>query len=229
MKAPKGQLFRSFFSSQVVNDLRTNIITGKLPAGEKIVENAIAEEMNVSRGPVRNALAILEAEGLVTFLQNGRTVSSGFTLVDAEKLYEMRSFIELKAIELIFKDNLTDFQYIKQINEGLRKEKHNVANFTNLDVSYHFELMRLSGNKYLLQCWLSLRPLLETILMITNTQIREDDQEGFNKGYVIDHHEKITTALITGNFNEAILFLKEHLDTGKAVMIEKMSEILKER
>jgi GntR family transcriptional regulator of gluconate operon len=226
MKETNSQLSRSFFSSRVVNELRKNIILGKIKAGDKIVETAISAEMQVSRGPVRNALFILESEGLVTFLPNGRTVSNGFSLTDAEKLYQMRSFIEFKAIELIFKQPQLDFHQIQHINDQLRQAKHDAVAFTNLDINYHYELVKSSGNNYLLQCWVSLRPLFETILLITNNRVRKEGIGGFDKGYVIDHHEKITAALIAGNFNDALLLLKEHLDTGQRAMIEKLREFL---
>ncbi|MFD0714694.1 GntR family transcriptional regulator [Paenibacillus sp. GCM10027626] len=227
MNANKGQLSRSFFSSQVLSELRNAIISGKLPAGEKIVESSIAEQMGVSRGPVRNALFILENEGLITFLPTGRTVSNGFSLNDAEKLYEMRAFLELKSIELLFTEKALHFHQIKHINDELKKNQDDVSEFTRLDVSYHHELIRLSGNKYLLQSWLSLCPLIESVLTITNARFREKGADGWDKGYVIDHHEKILTALMTGNLGNALLFLKEHLDIGKQTMLGQLEEIVK--
>jgi DNA-binding GntR family transcriptional regulator len=221
------KLPRNLFSSQVLNELRRDIILGKIPKSEKIIETTIAKQMKVSRGPVRNALYILEKEGLVTFLENGPTISNGFTLLDAEKLYELRAFLEFKAIELIFKNRQTNFQHIKYLNEELRKKRDDAIQFTQLDVDYHQEIMRLSGNKYLLQGWLSLHPMIEAILMVTNTRIRERGSVDWDKTYVIDHHENIMTALITGNLKEAILFLKEHLDIGEELIMEQLREIVK--
>lgn len=227
MKNSNGQLSRSFFSSQVLDDLRNKIISGEIAAGDKLVETKIASEMNTSRGPVRKALFILENEGLVSFLSNGRTESAGFSLTDAENLYEMRAFLEIKAIQLIFKRDQSNFQQIKQINNDLRKEINNVEKFTSLDINYHYELLRLSGNKYLSQCWLSLRPLIETILMLTNTQVRENENDIWDKGYVINHHDKITEGLLSGDLEQTILFIKEHLDKGKAFIESRLSVILK--
>lgn len=226
MHSNKGQLSRSFFSSHVLNDLRKAIVAGKLPAGEKIVESAIAEQLNVSRGPVRNALFILENEGLVSFLPNGRTISNGFSLADAEKLYEMRSFLELKAIELLFREEPRQFHQLKSINEQIRESRDDVEAFTRLDIQYHHELIRLSGNKYLLQSWLSLSPLIETVLTFTNSRFREKGADGWDKGYVIDHHEKIMVALISDSLSDALLYLKEHLDIGKQTILSQLEEIV---
>lgn len=99
--------------------------------------------------------------------------------------------------------------------------------FTALDINYHYELISLSGNKYLQQCWFFLRPLLETVLLITNTQAREDVNENWDKSYVISHHDKILEALLLEDITLAMLTVKEHLTIGKTIMIDRLREMHK--
>lgn len=218
----KGQLSRSFFSSHVLTHLRRAIVSGELPAGEKLVETAIAEQMGVSRGPVRNALFILENEGLIRFLPNGRTVSNGFSLSDVEMLYEMRGLLELKSIEFLFRSHARPYEPMKLINDELRQNRADMEKFTQLDISYHEELVRLSGNKYLLQSWLSLSPLIETVLSITNERYTEKGVAAWEA--VIDHHERLMAAIVAGNLSDALLLLKDHLEIGKQTIIAQFEQ-----
>lgn len=222
----RGPLARSFFSADVLHTLRLKIILGEIQAGEKLVELKIADEMSVSRGPVRNALMLLEKEGLVRFLSNGRSEAVGFTLTDLDNLYNTRAYVEMKALEEAFAQPSHDFNSIQAINRELHRELNNVYQFTSLDLQYHEQLMILSGNKYLLQAWQSLRPAMETILLITNAQIRLKGDSRPDKSYVLEHHDWITDALLRQDLQNAMSKLREHIDKGQTIMKEQLSLIL---
>lgn len=221
----KGPLARSFFSADVIHMLRLKLILGEIKPGEKLVELKIAAEMNVSRGPVRNALFFLEKEGLIAFLPNGRTEAVGFSLQDLDNLCEARLYLETKALETIFDGNRPNVGRIRELNENLQHELSHVLNFTSLDLEYHHELMRLSGNKFLVQAWQSLRSTLETVLLITNTQIRNTSEFKPNKSYVLNHHNQITKSLLNGDRERTISLLREHVESGKAIMQERLGNI----
>src|SRR5690348_4781916 len=68
------KLARSIYSGSVTAMLREAIISGQLAAGTALVERTLADQLQVSRGPVRNALYALEGEGLARTLPNGRMV-----------------------------------------------------------------------------------------------------------------------------------------------------------
>ena len=63
---------KKILSEKVADMLRTKIINGELQADSRIIESDVAKCMEVSRGPVREALKILEFEGLVTYESNMR-------------------------------------------------------------------------------------------------------------------------------------------------------------
>ncbi len=224
-KTLNDSLDRSFLSANVLDDLRRKLILGEIQAGCKLVEIQIAAEMNVSRGPVRNALFILEKEGLISFLSNGRTVALGFSLSDAEKLYETRFYLETKAVELVCNNHTRNFHSLNQIMDQLKKEINRVEKFTSLDIAYHHELMNLSGNKFLVQCWSTLRPMIETILSITNSHYRENNE--WDKGYVLKLHERINEALILGDVYVAVSLIREHLESAKMIMMDKLRKLIK--
>ncbi|MBO9609118.1 MAG: GntR family transcriptional regulator [Paenibacillaceae bacterium] len=221
-----GSLSRSFYSSDVLTVLRIKLVLGEIKAGDKLVELKIADEMNTSRGPVRNALFMLEKEGLVSFLPNGRTEAAGFSLDDLDHLYETRLSLEQLALESAFRKPAMDLTQIRMLNRGMRQEMTRASQFTQHDIDYHHELVALSGNKYLQQAWQSFRPVMETVLLITNSQIRSNADVSANKGYVLEHHQQITDALTRGDREQTLELLREHLQTGKAIMKEKMTAVI---
>jgi DNA-binding GntR family transcriptional regulator len=74
--------------------LRERILRGDYPEGEPLRQDALAEELGVSRIPVREALRQLEAEGLVTFSPHRGAVVSSLSLAEIDELFELRASIE---------------------------------------------------------------------------------------------------------------------------------------
>lgn len=77
-----------------VEALRERILRGDYPEGEPLRQDALAEELGVSRIPVREALRQLEAEGLVTFSPHRGAVVSVLSLDEIDELFELRAEIE---------------------------------------------------------------------------------------------------------------------------------------
>jgi DNA-binding GntR family transcriptional regulator len=86
---------RRTLTGMTVDALRERILHGVYPEGEPLRQDAIAEELGVSRIPVREALRQLEAEGLVTFNPHRGAVVSTLSLDEIEELFELREQIEL--------------------------------------------------------------------------------------------------------------------------------------
>ena len=85
---------RQTIASMTVAALRERILRGDYPEGEPLRQDALAEELGVSRIPVREALRQLEAEGLVTFSPHRGAVVSSLSLDEIDELFELRADIE---------------------------------------------------------------------------------------------------------------------------------------
>jgi DNA-binding GntR family transcriptional regulator len=85
---------RQTIASMTVAALRERILRGDYPEGEPLRQDALADELGVSRIPVREALRQLEAEGLVTFNPHRGAVVSSLSLDEIDELFELRAEIE---------------------------------------------------------------------------------------------------------------------------------------
>ncbi len=81
--------------------LKSDILENRLKPGVKLVEENLANEFNVSRTPVREALKQLDQDGLITYFTRKGSIVSQISLKDAQELYEVREVLEGLAIKQI--------------------------------------------------------------------------------------------------------------------------------
>ena len=81
--------------------LKHAIITGEIPAGERIVETDYAERLHISRTPLREALRKLERDGLVECVMRRGVVVRAFTLADVDEIYTIRNALEMLTLPAI--------------------------------------------------------------------------------------------------------------------------------
>lgn len=85
---------------RVFEKLRQAIITGELQPGERLVERTLAEQLGVSRTPVREAISMLELEGLLTYLPKTGAVVSRVSDAEVLEIYQIRAVLEGLAARL---------------------------------------------------------------------------------------------------------------------------------
>ncbi|HLR51800.1 MAG TPA: GntR family transcriptional regulator [Candidatus Avamphibacillus sp.] len=219
MRITKKNIF-----NQVLEYLRKEIILGNYLKGEYLVEVNLAKELNVSRGPVREAIAKLEAENLVEKHSNGRTVVKGFDVKDIQDLYDSRILLENHALTQISSDELKEnenllFLYIDQMKEAHEKGKRDIE----IDLAFHGLLVKMTKNNTLTQLWLSLRELFRTLIDITSEVTVSNQKE------IIAQHVRIVDSLSDGEVKEAQHLLKAHLEEAckyccEGIMINKRGE-----
>lgn len=136
----------------VLAHLRERIVQGDLALGATLSERALAQELQVSKTPVREALAALRSEGLVDIVpQKGATV---FTLSAREvvEICEFRLAIESSALALsIERDRAGLAVEIGEVVAAMRKaqETGDMKAYLRLDTTFHAALFRHCGNHYL--------------------------------------------------------------------------------
>ena len=150
--------FSSTLSSELTSTLRDAIITGEIPQGAKLSETKLAQELDVSRGPLREAIRRLEGMNLIQHIpQHGaRVVTLSMELV--LQLYETREALESKAVALAAV-NMTS-QEIDQLHRLIdAQSKHMRENSgafipAESDYAFHETIIRGSKNKVIEQALL---------------------------------------------------------------------------
>lgn len=133
--------------------LRNMILTGKLLAGTRLRQADLADQMGISRTPLREALMKLEQEGLITVLPRGGLQVVQLKLEEAIELYEIREMLDGLAARLaarrINEKGLNKLKgYLRKMEKSI--ETQNAHGWFIHHVGFHEEIFRISGNSRLL-------------------------------------------------------------------------------
>ena len=128
--------------------LKHAIITGEIPAGERIVETDYADRLHISRTPLREALRKLERDGLVEYMPRRGVVVRAFTIDDVEEIYTIRNALEMLTLPAIIERATAED--IASLRERLQVMDNLVASGSIEDLSplareFHTELTSISG------------------------------------------------------------------------------------
>ena len=151
---PQNTLSRRVpFARQVADTLRDMIIRGEVPAGSRIVERALCEQLQVSRTPLREALKLLEADGLVGISQNKGARIMCFTPAEASNLFEVIAGLESLAAELAA-TRMNDAELAALDDMHARMCAHYAARerdfYFELNSEIHDTIVRCSANPVLI-------------------------------------------------------------------------------
>jgi DNA-binding GntR family transcriptional regulator len=124
-------------SQQIANSLKEEILSGKFPPGVRIRQEDIAEQFGASRSPVREALRILEAEGLINLVAHTGAWISHLSLAECEEMYQIRERVEPLLLRLSI-PAMTD-SVIAELTDLVNQMEatNDVETFLKLDRQFH--------------------------------------------------------------------------------------------
>src|SRR5690348_4650757 len=157
--------------------LRERLLSGAFAPGERLVEAEIARQLGISRGPVREALARLRAEGLAYEEPRRGSFVAALSAEDVREIYELRAALETQAARLLIqRGDGAAFARLDGIVAGLRRaaEEDDRAGFAALDAEFHEELCRSSGNNRLHRTFVTHAGVLRTLLRLEVTTQYEE-------------------------------------------------------
>lgn len=188
--------------------LRNSIIDGSLKMGQVLSERKISEELGVSKSPVREALAQLRDEGLVSIEpQKGARV---FSLSEPEvaQICDFRQAIETAAFELALQRNpeglADDMQRVVKDMERERS-RGSEKGYLSLDTAFHHLIFEHAGNDYLTASYTRYIGKIAAL----RTHLAKLPQ---HTDLSFDEHKKIAIAVREGDMTKIKSLLTEHID-----------------
>ncbi|KAB8189628.1 FCD domain-containing protein [Nonomuraea phyllanthi] len=157
---------------EVVRRLRYLVITGRLAPGTHLVEDRLAREFDISRGPIRDALRKLEGEGLLESRRRGLFVV-GLDESDVEELYTLRESLESLALRRSMeRATPEDWATLQGPIDAMRDaaDRGSAEDFASADLEFHSRFYELSGHRRLVSVWEQYRPTFSVLLSVTNAQ-----------------------------------------------------------
>lgn len=198
-------------TSLAAKEIREGIVSGRLKPGVRLVEGKLSEEMGISRMPVREALRLLAAEGLVTIEpRRGATVSQ-FTAEQVREMVEVRATLEgLNAKLAARRHDKAEIAKLKQILEAGSKltSSDDLASLEHQNAQFHDALAQCGANTVLMEILGSLRERTALLFTIDNrNRIRETWKE----------HSKILKAVIAGDADLAAKLAASHVYSSAGI------------
>jgi DNA-binding GntR family transcriptional regulator len=190
---------------QIADRLRRAIVTAKLRPGAVLVETALAEQMNVSRAPIREAIAILENDGLVeTVAYKGKRVKP-LTVREVEETWSLRQTFEVMAVRRI-PDREADVAPLWEPCRTMQAaaEAGDREALILADEQFHRTLIELSDHHLLLQSWNALYLRIHQIMALRNRRDSDDLAE------IAGNHPPIVRALEERDTRTAVRLISDH-------------------
>ena len=149
-------LARTSLGDSTADLIRERIFAGTFGPGSRLVEADLARQLQTSRAPVREALAMLRAEGLAREEPGRGTYVASLGRRDIEEIYEVRAGLESVAARLIIERN--DGSALTALDRALGEMRRVAATgdrraFADADIALHGELCAQSGNGRLMRAW----------------------------------------------------------------------------
>jgi DNA-binding GntR family transcriptional regulator len=199
-----GDDYRSLHG-RVIEELRQAILSRRLKPGERLVEGRLADELGVSRNPVREAIRVLESEGLVEV--TARRGASVVTMTDEEarETIEVRALLEGQNARLAARRREESIikriaAVLKQGNEAVAARRYNLL--SDLNQQFHHELAEAGRNRVLADLLRRLRE--RTAMLFAPT-------DPVRQARTWDEHAAILRAIIAGDERAAATLAAEHV------------------
>lgn len=218
-------------SDMVASHIRGLIFSGELEAGTRLIEQDIAKEFGMSRGPVREALQKLEHEGLLIAEVNKGCTVARLSGEDAYEIFFLRGTLEKIALEKcggrLLDSSIMAMRNIVDDMNAFGNLKENMEIQIKLDDQFHKEILKSAKMPRLLELWNYMSPM-NGAMFLKVLQVNEHMNvlaEKYPEKYTKQPpknigmlHESILNVLEKGNLEESLKVVEEHyFQTGEKI------------
>lgn len=207
----------------VCESLREAIRNGVLKPGERIMEIQLAEELGVSRTPVREAIRKLELEGYVVMMPRRGTYVANMSIRDINEIFEIRTALESLsnglAAEHITDEELEHLQRLLVIIGGYIKDG-NIEKIVETDIEFHDLMYHAARNQRLVGIISNLRDQLTRFRTLSMSYPGRLEA-------TLDEHRTIVEAIANGDRKAASKAAEQHMENSEKTLLKAMDEMKK--
>ncbi len=197
------------------DELRRRILEGEFPGGYQLRQDALANDLGVSRIPIREALVQLESEGLVKSVAHRGAVVSELSVDEIEELFALRALLEPRLLRLSV-PHLTpdDFAALDRIlaEYGAEMDSHDASRWGELNSALHMRLYERANQP-------RTAGIVASLLQGTDRYTRMQLSFTDGRPRAQDDHTKLVALCRAGRIDEAAAVLAAHIEDAGAALI----------
>ncbi len=197
--------------------IRNSIKEGRYAPGQRLIEADLTRDLNVSRGPLREAMRRLAGDGLVKIEPHRGVIVRRLSRADVEGIYQVRESLEGLAARLAA-ENVKNGASSKLIGDSIRNmraiaKNKDVTAYMNSNEDLHKLVVEMSGNEWLMDLVNQLR--LPVFRLQFNRLLDPSAKDESLSG-----HEKVAAAVLAGDGTKAERAMKAHVRNSGRVLLE---------
>lgn len=200
---------------RVHQSLKEAILYRKIAPGTQLVEKTIAEQLSVSRTPIRHAMIRLEQEGLVTIVPNRGAFVVQPTVEEIRQAFVMRKELESTAARLAINE-VTD-EDLEVMRELVSREKEtyesvDILRYIHVNKSFHMYLAQKTGNTFLQEYMERILDQMNVYLVLYDVFYDADSSMEGSTRFV--EHEHIIEALSNRDLDHLLHLIERHMQVS---------------
>jgi DNA-binding GntR family transcriptional regulator len=212
------EISRVALHDQVVSRVRTMLVEGRIPPGAKLNERTLCEQLKVSRTPLREAIKLLAAEGLVDLLPNRGAVAVKLTEADVLNTFEVLAELEGMSGELAAK-RIDDAQLseLRALHYEMMAcfARHDLSGYYRLNAQIHTLINDAAANPVLAGTYRSINARVQSLRFRTN-------QNEAKWKRAIKDHEIMLEAMTARDASAMRTVLVQHLNNKRDTVLDLM-------
>jgi len=212
---------RKPLAEEAADQIREDILAGRLGQGERLVELRVAKALNISRGPVREAFKLLRAEGLLQEEQHRGTFVVRLSSADVREIYDLRAAIESRAARLLARSaGPADLEELRRVLAELERaaEIRDIAAVSRADLAFHETVCRLSRNGRLHAVFMRHVPMVRTVIKLDEHLYASLDE-------IADEHRPMLEAIEAGDSDLAATRFEAHVDHAFSLVADYLEHL----
>ncbi|NMC46045.1 MAG: GntR family transcriptional regulator [Chloroflexi bacterium] len=213
---------RKNYSQQAFDIISTAIMRGEFKLGEKLVEERVAQQLNISRVPVREAFHDLEKFGLVVMKPNNGAWVISPSVDDIAEVFDIRALNQPYALALCYQTarqkTIRELEQQAAVFNEMLAGHADIYDLVNQDFKFDEIIFSNCGNKKLKEIWALLVPILK-IGFFHNPYFKEINS--FENSY---SHEDIIRAFKDARIEDAKKLLIDHIHSSKKLICESFTK-----